>query len=36
VESELTVSSIERRSLPADQFAIPKGFTQTTMGGGDE
>jgi hypothetical protein len=36
VESELTVSSIEHRSLPADQFAIPKGFTQTTMGGGNE
>ncbi len=36
VESELTVSNIEHRSLPADQFAIPKGFTQTTMGGGNE
>ena len=36
VSSELTVSNIERRSLPADQFAIPKGFTQTTMGGGNE
>jgi hypothetical protein len=36
VESELIVSSIEHRSLPADRFAIPKGFTQTTMGGGNE
>jgi hypothetical protein len=36
VESESTVSSIERSALPADRFAIPKGFTQATMGGGDE
>ena len=31
-ESEDVVTSIERESLPADKFAIPKGFTQTTMG----
>ncbi len=36
VQSELTVSSIEHRSLAADRFAIPKGFTQTTMGRGNE
>jgi len=36
VESAETVSSVERQSLPADRFAIPKGFTQTTLGGGHE
>lgn len=30
-DSEDVVSAIERQSLPADKFAIPKGFTQTTM-----
>ena len=30
--SEEIVTSIERQTLPADKFAIPKGFTQTTMG----
>jgi len=35
-ESEEIVTSIERQSLPADKFAIPKGFTQTTLGGSDE
>jgi hypothetical protein len=35
-ESEDIVTSIETQSLPADKFAIPKGFSQTTMGGGDE
>ncbi len=34
--SEDIVTSIERQSLPADKFAIPKGFTQTTLGGSDE
>lgn len=34
VDSAETVSSIERQSLPADRFAIPQGFTQTTLGGG--
>jgi hypothetical protein len=34
VNSAETVSAIERQSLPADRFAIPKGFTQTTLGGG--
>ncbi len=28
---EEIVTSIERQTLPADKFAIPKGFTQTTM-----
>jgi len=32
---EDVVSSITTRSLPADTFAIPKGFTQTTMGEGE-
>jgi hypothetical protein len=32
VESEDQVTSIEKQSLPADKFAIPKGFTQTTLG----
>ena len=36
LESEEIVSTIERQSLAADRFAIPKGFTQTTMGGGSE
>jgi hypothetical protein len=36
VEWEDQVTSIEKQSLPADKFAIPKGFTQTTMGGGNE
>lgn len=36
VENAETVSSIERQSLSADRFAIPKGFTQTTLGGGHE
>jgi Domain of unknown function (DUF4412) len=31
-DSEELVTSIERQSLPADKFAIPKGFTQSTMG----
>lgn len=35
-ESEEIVTSIERQSLPADKFAIPKGFTQTTMGQAEE
>jgi Domain of unknown function (DUF4412) len=35
-ESEEVVTSIERQSLPADKFAIPKGFTQTTLGGAEE
>jgi hypothetical protein len=35
-DSEDLVTSIERQSLPADKFAIPKGFTQTTMGGAEE
>jgi hypothetical protein len=30
-DDEEVVSSIKTRSLPADTFAIPKGFTQTTM-----
>jgi hypothetical protein len=30
--SETIVTSIERQSLPADKFAIPKGFTETTLG----
>lgn len=34
--SEDIVTSIERQSLPADKFAIPKGFTQTTMAGAEE
>jgi hypothetical protein len=36
LEDEETVTSIERQSLPADQFAIPKGFTQSTMGQADD
>src|SRR6185312_8821802 len=36
VESAETVASVERQSLPADRFAIPKGFTQTTLGKGHE
>ncbi|MGH8141775.1 MAG: DUF4412 domain-containing protein [Steroidobacteraceae bacterium] len=36
VESAETVSRIERQSLPADRFAIPQGFTQTTLGGRHE
>jgi hypothetical protein len=32
----LAAESIEHRSLPAVRFAIPKGFTQTTVGGGNE
>jgi len=35
-ESEDIVTSIERQSLPADKFAIPKGFTQTTMGAAEK
>lgn len=35
-ESEDVASSIERQSLPADRFAIPKGFTQTTMAEAEE
>jgi hypothetical protein len=31
-ESEDIVTSIERQTLPDDKFAIPKGFTQTTLG----
>jgi hypothetical protein len=31
-EDEEIVSSINTRPLPADTFAIPKGFTQTTLG----
>jgi hypothetical protein len=31
-ESEDIVTSIERQSLPVDKFAIPKGFTEATMG----
>ncbi|WHZ18002.1 MAG: hypothetical protein OJF55_000151 [Rhodanobacteraceae bacterium] len=30
-EDEEIVTSIATQSLPADKFAIPKGFTQTTM-----
>ncbi len=33
---EEVASSIERQTLPADKFAIPKGFTQTTLGEADE
>jgi hypothetical protein len=36
VDSSDTVASIERQSLPADRFAIPKGFTQTTLGADHE
>lgn len=34
---ETIVTNIEKKSLPADQFAIPKGFTEVTPGqaGGD-
>jgi hypothetical protein len=32
-ESEDVATSIERRALPADTFAIPRGFTQTTLSG---
>lgn len=35
-EDEEVVSSIKSRPLPADTFAIPKGFTQTTMGRPEE
>jgi hypothetical protein len=35
-ESEDVVTAIERQSLPADKFAIPKGFTQTTLGEAEE
>lgn len=35
-EDEETVSSISTRSLPADTFAIPKGFAQTTLGAANE
>lgn len=35
-ESEDVVSAIERQSLPADKFAIPKGFSQTTMAEAEE
>jgi len=35
-EDEEVVSSIKSRPLPADTFAIPKGFTQTTMGRAEE
>jgi len=35
-DSEDSVTSVERQSLPADKFAIPKGFTQTTLGGSEE
>lgn len=31
-ESETVVTGIEKKSLPADQFAIPKGFTEVTPG----
>jgi hypothetical protein len=34
--SEDIVTAIERESLPADKFAIPKGFTQTTLGARDQ
>ena len=29
---EIMVTGIEKKSLPADQFAIPKGFTEATPG----
>ena len=35
-DDEEVVSSIKTRSLPADTFAIPKGFTQSTLGQADE
>ncbi len=35
-QEEEVASSIERQTLLADKFAIPKGFTQTTMGEADE
>jgi len=37
VRDEKIVTGIEKKSLPADQFAIPKGFTEVTPGqaGGD-
>ena len=35
-EEEEIASSVERQSLDADKFAIPKGFTQTTLGQADE
>lgn len=35
-DDEETVTSIRTRPLPADTFAIPKGFTQTTMGEASE
>jgi hypothetical protein len=36
VEWEELVTSIEKQSLPADKFAIPKGFTQTTLGAAED
>lgn len=35
-DDEETVSSIKTQRLPADTFAIPKGFTQTTLGAAGE
>lgn len=35
-EDEQVAASIESRLLPADTFAIPKGFTQTTMAHADD
>jgi hypothetical protein len=35
-ESEDTVTSIDTQSLPADKFAIPKGFTEKTLGASGE
>ena len=35
-DDEEIVSSIKTRPLPADTFAIPKGYTQTTMGQASE
>lgn len=35
-EDEEIVSSIKTESLPADTFAIPKGFTQTTLSRSEE
>lgn len=35
-DSEDRVTSVETQALPADQFAIPKGFTEKSLGAGGE
>jgi len=35
-DSEDTVTSIDTQALPADKFAIPKGFTEKSLGAGGE